>query len=278
MAVPEGNIDPAKQELINTFRNKIKGKSPDVTEKNAQHDGKKGHWLEEQFGVTANADNKPDINGYELKNETRSKTTFGDWSPNETIYTDVNTRDLFEGKTKFEKRESFLKIFGKPNLEKEGRCSWSGEACPKIDKYNTFGQKLEITPNNDIVAVYSFPHDQRPDKDSIIPKELQKDNVQIAKWYGEQKPENASPRSKTLKSKLEDKFNDKGFFTCKTDESGKYEKICFGRPIPFKEWIKDVKDGKVIFDSGMHEKNKRPYAEWRANNGYWDDKLKEEYE
>ena len=68
-----------KEKLVEIFRLKIKDKTPDTNGMNERHDGKKGHWLEQQFGVHHNADNSADIYGYELKNETTSKTTFGDY-------------------------------------------------------------------------------------------------------------------------------------------------------------------------------------------------------
>ena len=83
---------------------------------------------------------------------------------------------------------------------------------------------------------------------------------------------------KCLKAKLEDKFNDKGWFTCKTDENGLYCKICFGKPMNYNEWIELVKQGIVFFDSGMYQGNKRPYSQWRANNNFWDSLITETYE
>lgn len=77
----------AKEQIIDLFRKNVKGKSPNVENRNPRHDGKKGHWLEEQFGISANADNEADLWGYELKNETTSKTTFGDWSANIYVFT-----------------------------------------------------------------------------------------------------------------------------------------------------------------------------------------------
>ena len=62
-----------KEQIIELFRRNVKGKSPNVDGKNKRHDGKAGHWLEQQFGITANANNKADLLGYELKNETSSK-------------------------------------------------------------------------------------------------------------------------------------------------------------------------------------------------------------
>ena len=109
----------AKEQIIDLFRENVKGKSPNVEGRNPRHDGKKGHWLEEQFGISANADNEADLWGYELKNETTSKTTFGDWSANTYVFTNQNYSALFEGQKKSDKQNSFVKIFGKRN-EKNG--------------------------------------------------------------------------------------------------------------------------------------------------------------
>lgn len=198
-----------KEKIIELFRTNVKGKSPNVDGKNERHDGRKGHWLEQQFGVTANADNKADLWGYELKNETSSKTTFGDWSANVYVFTNPMYSSLFDGETKYEKQDSFVRIFGKPNEKKNGRHSWSGTPCPKIDVYNDFGQILLIESNNDIVAAYSYTHDKRTDKAKVVPKELQIENLEIARWYGESSP-SSKRTDKCLKAKLEDKFNHEG--------------------------------------------------------------------
>lgn len=267
----------AKEQIIDLFRKNVKGKSPNVEKRNPRHDGKKGHWLEEQFGISANADNEADLWGYELKNETTSKTTFGDWSANIYVFTNPQYQALFEGQNKAEKQNSFVKIFGKPNPQKGDRYSWSGSPCPKIGAYNYCGQILEITPSKDIVALYSYSQDQRMDKANIIPQALQIENLEIARWYGEHSP-SSKRTDKCLKAKLEDKFNDKGWFTCKTNTAGKYEKICFGKPINYDEWLRLVIQGIVFFDSGMYEGNPRPYSQWRANNNLWDSLIIESYE
>lgn len=85
-------------------------------------------------------------------------------------------------------------------------------------------------------------------------------------------------RGKCLKKKLEDKFNDRGWFTCKTDETGAYSKICFGEPMTFDNWIKLVGKGIVFFDSGMYQGNKRPYSQWRVDNGYWNSLITETFD
>lgn len=84
--------------------------------------------------------------------------------------------------------------------------------------------------------------------------------------------------SKSLKDKLEDKFNQKGWFTCKKDSEGKYNQICFGGTFNFDQWLDLVAKGIVFFDSGMYQGNKRPYSQWRANNKYWDSLITERYE
>lgn len=258
----------AKDDIIELFHRNVKGKRPDVTGANERHDGKRGHWLESQFGITHNADNEPDLYGYELKNQTTSKTTFGDWSANEYIFDNPLYFSVFNANTSLGRREIFLTIFGKPNMLKHGRFSWSGEPCPKIDRFNVFGQRLVINENNDIIAEYCFSKDQRPDKDQIVPEILQQENLVLALWYGNDVP--AGKKGKCLKHKVEDKFNDKGWFTCKMDSTGAYSKICFGEPMTFEKWISLVKQGIVFFDSGMYQGNPRPYSQWRANNDYWD--------
>lgn len=266
-----------KEILIDLFRKNVKGKTPDVSGRNVRHDGREGNWLEEQFGKHPDADNHADFFGYELKNQTTSKTTFGDWSANRYIFKTGPYVDCFKKPQLGTRQDVFCQTFGKPNAEKEGRCSWSGSPCPKIGDYNDYGQKLVIEPNNDIVAVYSYSKDKRINKFAIVPEILHQENLEIARWFGEISPTRRRT-DKCLKDKLEDKFNDKGWFTCKKDTDGQYYKICFGEPMSFDNWIELVKQGIVFFDSGMYEGNNRPYSQWRANNDYWDSLIVEQYE
>lgn len=270
-------MDINKQNIIDLFRKNVKGKTPDITGGNLRHDGGKGHWLEQQFGILANPMNGADIFGYELKNETTSKTTFGDWSANRYIFKYGEYVDLFIGNTSLEKQDCFLEIFGKSNEDKHGRFSWSGIQSPKINRYNDFGQTLEIEDNLDIVALYSYSKDKRNDKEKIIPQPLQKENLVIARWFGTTSP-SSKRKDKCIRDKLEDKFNDRGWFTCKTDETGKYQKICFGSPMTYENWINLVRKGIVFFDSGMYQGNKRPYSQWRAGNKFWDSLIVDSYE
>jgi hypothetical protein len=246
-----------KKKIIKLFLTKVKGKKPDSSKANQRHDGKDGHWLETQMGIKHNGDNAPDLDGFEMKNNTTSKTTFGDWSASYYIFKDdrygIN-------------RDNFLEIFGAPNPLKNNRYSWSGKPTPKIGSFNDFGQILKIDKNNNIKAVYSFSKDKRKDKKSIIPKIMQKDNLLIAQWDSEM-----------MKKRVEDKFNMLGWFKCLKNPEGIYENIVFGAPINFDAWINGVKKGLIFFDSGMYQGNIRPYSQWRADNKYWDSLVIETY-
>lgn len=269
--------EEVKQKLIDIFRNKVKGRIPDVSGCNARHDGKEGQWLEKQFGKNPDADNHADFWGFELKNETTSgKTTFGDWSANRYIFKTGPYSYLFK-QPKQTPQDVFCKFFGKKNDNKNGRYSWSGSPIPRLNQYNDFGQIMKIESNSDIVILYSYSKDKRPDKAHILPLELQKIDIELARWFGTTSP-SGKRSDKCLRDKLEDKFNQSGWFTCKKDCSGKYCKICFGAPMDYQSWIKLVQKGIVYFDSGMYQGNNRPYQQWRANNDLWDSLIIEEYE
>lgn len=265
-----------EEQIVAIFRERVRGHRPILVGRNERHDGREGHWLETQFGISANASNQPDLFGFELKDQTSSKTTFGDWSANVYIFTDPQYSTLFQGNTKAQKQNSFLRVFGRPNPEKGGRYSWSGSPCPRIDRFNPYGQKLEILSNGDICAIYRFSEDTRTNKADIIPSALQQEDLIIARWYGRTSP-STRRTDKCLRAKLEDKFNRRGWFTCKKDATGAYCEICFGDPINYDNWLDLVRRGIVFFDSGMYEGNDRPYSQWRAENSFWDSLIRRRY-
>lgn len=245
-----------KKRIIELFILKVKGHKPDSSSSNVGHDGKDGHWLETQMGISHNRKNEPDLWGFEMKNKTTSKTTFGDWSADYYIFKDLR---FFPKDKTLVNRDKFMTIFGSSNPKENNRYSWSGKPTPRIERYNDFGQILMIDKNNNITAVYSFSKDKRIDKNKIVPQIMQKDNLLLAGWSAE-----------LMKKRVESKFNKLGWFKCQAGINGIYEKIIFGGPINFKTWIIGVKKGLIYFDSGMHIGNKRPYSEWRASNKYWD--------
>lgn len=248
--VPEDPILKNRQKITEKFMQNVYGKKPDTGKSNSKHAGKAGHWLEKQMGVAHNRNTAPDIFEHEMKNDTTNKTSFGDWSADYYIFKD----DKY-----FMSRDDFLKIFGHPNPKKGGRCSWSGEPIPKINRVNSFGQELLIDKDCNIVITYSYSKDTRANKSSLVPANCRKDSLIIARWD-----------SKSLKAKVENKFNKMGWFKCLKNKDGVYDSIVFGGPIDYNTWKKFVLSGDIFFDSGMYQGNPRPYSQWRAGNSFWD--------
>jgi hypothetical protein len=237
----------AQQQIIAIFKEKVQGRKSTVTKGGA--DGDQGHWLEKQFGLKANGNNAPDILGYEMKNDTKGKTTFGDWQASVYIF-DKNVGSCT--------RKEFLLYFGAPNNEKGGRLSWSGKPSPNVKKWNDFGQKLLVDETGSIFALYRFDKDQRSNKEELIPARYREKPVTLAFWDRER-----------MKKLVEAKFNVEGWFKCLKDESGTYIEIAFGKPVTFEMFIDGVRKGEIYLDSGMYEGNPRPYQNWRADNRYW---------
>ena len=124
--------------------------------------------------------------------------------------------------------------------------------------YNShiFTLELNLCENCYKTITYSFMNDTRENKHSIVPTDLQIENLILAEWY-----------ASTMQKKVDDKFNQKGWFVCKKDKKTHvYNQIGFGNPISFEQWISMVKTGDIFFDSGMYQGNNRPYSQWRANN------------
>lgn len=243
-------MDANKKKIIKLFNKNVRGKKSNTASSKIKHSGKEGHWLEKQMGIAQNASNSPDIFGYEMKNDTGSKTTFGDWSADFYIWKDTSYNIT---------RDDFLQIFGKPNLKKKGRFSWSGEPCPTISGFNTFGQKISVDRNNNIIVIYNFNKDLRANKSKVVPKNMQVNKLTLARWDVD-----------SIKEKVEKKFNLKGWFKCLKNKNNSYTEIVFGDPMTFGKWIEDVKSGQIFFDSGMYQTNARNYSQWRANNSYWE--------
>lgn len=247
------HISQEEKEIIKRFRDNVYGKKPDVSGSNKRHDGKEGHWLERQMGITANANQEADLLGYEMKNNTKSKTTFGDWSADYYIFKSKNNRESEIS------RGDFIKIFGKPNELKGGRYSWSGSPIPTMNRPSQYnGSVMLLDENHDISIIYNYSNDPRPDKAQIVPIQLQKDNLLLAKWS-----------KANLQTKLHNKFGQKGWFKCSKNAEGEYCEIAFGEPITYDNWIELIRKGVVFFDSGMYEGNARNYSQWRANNNHW---------
>lgn len=249
-----------RKKIVNIYTSKVHGKKADTTGSDPKHSGKEGHWLEKQMGVEPNASNTPDLYGYEMKNHSNSVVTLGSWDPNYWVF-----RNEQYGIT----RDDFLKIFGKPNPLKNNRMSWSGTPVPKINGTNLFGMKISVSKDNSVSFFYSFADDKRENKTTVVPKNLQVDDLEICRWN--------STGKKSLYEKLDKKFNQNGWFTCFRDDSGTYNSIAFGKPITFETFMEYFKAGKIYFDCGMYQGNNRNYCQWRATNTFWDSLIVETY-
>lgn len=260
-------VTPEELEIVKRFKERVYRKRADTSLSNDGHDGSGGHWLETQMGVTHNRNTAPDLFGYEMKNGTSSKITFGDWSPDYYIYRDPNYVTKQNGQRLVDVRDQyFLRVFGRPNPDKGNRHSWSGQPIPKIDRPSPLGCSLCIDSQNNILIIYNFSQDSRLDKAIIIPVNMQQEGLVIASWS-----------ANVMRERVNTKFNQQGWFICKKDPFGTYNQIVFGAPLSFEAWIEMVKQGVVYFDSGMYEGNNRPYSQWRANNITFDNLIVRSY-
>lgn len=245
-------------QIVRLFLDNVYGKSPDTTRANQRHDGAGGHWLETQMGISHNANNGADLLGFEMKNDTISKTTFGDWSADYYLYKDPNIALS---------RTQFIELFGKPNPKKDNRFSWSGSPIPTVNRPSPWnGSRMIIDEHDKISIIYDYSNDPRENKAQIIPKEFQRDNLVLASWSRD-----------LLEPKLTRKFSQNGWFKCYRNADGIYDRIAFGEPMSFDNWLNLVRQGIVFFDSGMYVGNKRPYSLWRAHNRYWESLIVQEY-
>lgn len=247
--------DIDKKDIIDRFNKFVRGKVIDV---HTNHDGGIGHWLEKQMGISHNSKNEPDINGYEMKKDSK-KITFGDFSASEYLFTKNKKRLTLDMS-----RDNFIKYFGNKNSKKHNRWSWSGSCVPKYGEYNECGQKLDIDDENNIIALYNYKYDKR-NHDVKYP-ELMNGDIEIAIWLVDK-----------MKKHIEQKFNSKGFFIC-YKSNNIFNKICFGKPFNFQYFIENIKNGNIIFDSGMYLGNNRNYSQFRASSkSFWSQLIIEEF-
>lgn len=243
----------------------VKGK--DILINNIKHNGGEGYWLENQMGIVHNSKNEPDILGYEMK-KSSSKITLGDFSASEYLFS--KRKEMIEKINNWDKneysitRKDFIKYFGKSNPLKDDRYSWSGVCVPKYGVWNDYGQMLKFNNNLDLCVYYSFENDKRECK-NYYPKCIQ-NNIIIAIW-----------KKDKLEKHINNKFNKKGFFICKKINNT-YEKICFGKPFDFYYFVDNIKNNKIIFDSGMYDGNSRNYSHFRSSiKDFWNTLITEEY-
>ncbi|WP_029608869.1 LlaMI family restriction endonuclease [Mycoplasma simbae] len=266
--------------IMDLFRRKIKGRKPETLWYKYGHTGRRGHWLELMFGININGLSKPDMFGYELKIESEYITSFGDWSPNYYIYNQPQYKHIFDKDDQIANRNIFLYMFARKNQTIPGRYSWTGESAPKIDRWNTFGQKLFVAKNKDISIIYDFQQDQRPNKELKVPNEFRNGEIVLAKWYGRRLPiyKNSVYHGRSLKDRVEGKFGVEGFCIAKTNKHGYFNSMKFGPAITYEHFVSQVEKGIVFFSCGMNNQNHRSYCHWQARNDqFWDKLATEEY-
>lgn len=264
----EHEID-CKQEIIDMFCKYVKNITVNLEGLNGKHCGKEGHWLENQMNIKHNSNNKPDIHGYEMKKNSK-KITFGDFSASEYLFSKdkpyINKENKWCDDIVTITKNEFIKIFGTQKPEKHNRYSWSGSCVPKYNLWNKYGQKLIITGENDIIALYSYIEDSRNDIKINFPEYLKHDIVIIAVWKNDK-----------MRKHINDKFNQNGFIIMKK-ENKVYNKICFGKKFDYEMFINGIKERTIIFDSGMYVGNTRNYSQFRSIlTNFWSDLIVEEH-
>jgi len=276
-----------RKKIVDIFMSNVYGKRADTAGSDPKHSGKEGHWLEKQMGVAPNASNEPDLMGYEMKTET-SPITVGSFDPNYWIFRDEKRfPDLIgkKGKEKTDERKvnqnNFLNYFGKPNVKKKNRMSWSGSPIPKINETNSFGMKITISEDSTCQIFYSFSEDMRENKKSIIPERFQTGQIEIARWDASNDESVRANWNSTGKNSIREKWNRKwnknGWFICRKGKDKKYNLIVFGRPQKFEFFVSHFKTGEIYFDSGMYYGNNRNYCQWRTSEKTFDNLIVETY-
>lgn len=242
-----------KTKILFLFFENIKGYKFDRIK---NHCGSEGYWLEECFNIKHNSSNKPDIFNFELKKES-NKITLGDFSASEYLFsknrnTLININKLDIKLT----RDEFIQYFG---TIKNNRYSWSGKCVPIYNIFNECGQILTIDENNNILIYYSFIEDKRIIKENF--PDYIKNKICIAYWS-----------NLKLKKLINDKFNCNGFIICRK-QNKIYTNISFGYPFNFYDFILNIKNKTIFFDSGMYIGNLRNYSQFRASGKEFWNKL-----
>lgn len=288
-----------RERIQEIFMENVFGMQPDTTGGNPKHDGGAGHWFETQMGVTPNADNAPDLLGFECKNGTRSKTTFGDWEADYLIWRDPeifpNLEDLAGGmrganspfriQQSRNKDEVFLPAFGR-HMESDETYTLNGQQVGwENNEYYSWswirkirhgfsneGQRIVINDDNSISVVYSYTHDARRDRDERVPEEFRIEDLTLISWS-----------ERTLTDFVENKFGVNGWFKGIIDRTtGRYTALIFGEPITFDRFLEDVRDSHIYFDTRLKERRPdntdRFGMNWRANNTFWEEMADERFD
>jgi hypothetical protein len=125
---------------------------------------------------------------------------------------------------------------------------------------------MVFNDNRDLIIEYSYNDDMRSEKVNFHPFLRVDIPVKIAFW----------PKLK-LRDHINNKFNVNGFYICKKNKDGIYDKICFGKRIDFDFFYNGIISKSIILDSGMVDGNPRLYSTFRSPCGVWEQLITEEY-
>lgn len=248
------DVESIKNLIKARFDERLRNQKFDVSTKT--HGGSEGTWVESQFKVDTNSNTHADFYGFEIKKDSR-KITFGDWSADEYIFTPKDILRNYNEDINITKSE-FFELFGHYNILKK-RYSWSGATCPsKHNQWTNSGQIMLTNKMNDIFIVYDYKKDNRKRVD--IPENIKSaDFVILAYWSFE-----------SLETKISKKFNNLGTVIMKKNKLGEYIGIQFCSPIDINVFMRELKKGVIIFDSGMYQGNTRNYSQFRSPKSFWD--------
>ena len=283
----------SKALIIKNFHKNVLGRYPDDLKK--IHKGYKGHWLESNLGGEIDADGNADLNGFECKIASK-KVSWGDWGAPYRIFCDKSYNLFKKGNIK-ENMHKFVKNIGvKRNDLKEGiYYSMSGKHMVSyINDSTSIGLSIEEN-NSDISIFYNFHKDLRDPKISEIPKEFQKNNLLIYKWFGtdsnfqifrENIIENNLPievklngknASVSLEERIRRKFGVYGLVIGLHDKSRGFYGLKFLKRITFNDWLFFFKNKDVYYDTALTTANDRPYNQWRSNKKFMDSLVEDIY-
>ena len=247
-----------KIKILRIFNDNVKGKKYEKS--NKEHNGEEGHWLESQMGVKPNGKNEPDLYGHEMKKDS-PKITFVDKTPSK-IYLEgeeLEYKNINKGNNKGKKLQ-FWNIFQRTNSATKKIGGW------KLDKWDVDGQCLHIDENNNILVLYNYNYDERINKNDLV-SDYYKDNTSriILSWD-----------KIDIETAINNKWNKKGFFICKKNNDGIYNKICFGDTITFNYWIQQVKEQNIYYDN-YSSYDGRWRGGFRASKKWFNKHITEEY-
>lgn len=284
----------SRQTIINNFHKNIFGKCLEKTKIKSNHEGNLGHWIESNLGGKIDADGNADLNGYECKIQSK-KTSWGDWGAPYRIFCDQRYK-LFNKKSIYENMWTLVKAIGVKRISDKNEIyySMSGKDVPQyINDLTNIGLTLK-EEEGDIMYVYNFSQDKRESK-KMMPKELQKDELIIMKWYGSNKSlinykesiiKNNLPIKVqwegnnaciSLEERIRRKFGVYGTVIVLHDKSKGFYGLKFLKNISFTDWINFFKNKDVIYDTALTTRNKRPYNQWRSSSKFMNSLEEENY-